>query len=112
MTIPDVYWRTGLGHHIHVEDMTNSHLVNAIGVTQKFAAYKLSHEIVSAVWSPYEDDRLPDLLKGGFEQFVPPVYSALCAEAKKRELIFSKEPEMPIRPCDLIVYDEWETEEE
>ena len=112
MPIPDVYWRTGLGHHVHVEDMTDSHLTNAIGVTQKFAARRLSHEIVGSVLSPYDIGVAADLINDGFEQFVPPVYYALCAEAKKRELIFGKEPEAPTRPCDLIEFNEWETEED
>ncbi len=112
MTTRDVFWRTGQGNLIHVEDMTDSHLVNSIAVSQRIAARRLSEEIIGAVLSPYDADVAADLIADGFEGFVPPVYHAMCAEARKRELIFSKQPEMPIRPCDEIVFNEWETEEE
>ena len=105
-------WTAAYGRRMYVHDMEDSHIVNAIAVTQKHAAERLSFELIHAALSLHDEDCIPDLFADGFEAFVPPVYFALCAEARKRELIFSKQPEEPDRPCDMIKDRSWELEEE
>jgi len=91
------YWRTGSGKKVSIKSMTDPHLLNCIGMLQRWAVVKFqtvkktAYNFQGTLHGDVAVATMEDVIntmeeEESWEDHTPPTYGALVKEAEKRSL--------------------------